>query len=560
MTADPSTSASFRYSWAARGDFNAFFGLMLDNIGVMILLATLLSSVFGVPVEFILTRMIPGTALGVLFGDLIYTFMAFQLAKRKGRGDVTAMPLGLDTPSTFGMVFLVLGPAFLNARQRGLEEWAAAEHIWHLGIALMLLSGVFKLACATLSGWIRRVVPRAGLLGSLAAIALVLISFLPLLEIMEHPVAGLAATFLILTALTARWILPRGLPGALGSLVVGCAAYYAVILGAGALGYAAPGSTESALTTQLAFRLPWPMPGFFDWIAQAANLNEVLLYLPIALPLALATVVGGIDCAESAATVGDDYPTGTIIGVEGAATLIAGLFGGVIQSTPYIGHPAYKAMGGRAAYTLATALFVGGAGLLGYFAFIFQIIPKPAIFPILIFVGVEITASSYQHIPRRHFPALALACLPALAYLALIPANDVLAASGKSFAELPPNVQHTLQTLTVLSGGFIVTGLVWATALVHLIDGRARSAAFTFLLAALLALFGVIHSPLPSGAIGTPWSIVAQLAQQGRLETAWYQTPWHWAAGYALVAVMVLVLQRFGHAPGPDTPDEPKAI
>ena len=33
--------------------------------------------------------------------------------------------------------------------------------------------------------------------------------------------------------------------------------------------------------------------------------------------------------------------------------------------TPYIGHPAYKAMGGRAAYTLATAIFIGGAGVFG---------------------------------------------------------------------------------------------------------------------------------------------------------------------------------------------------
>ena len=62
---------------------------------------------------------------------------------------------------------------------------------------------------------------------------------------------------------------------------------------------------------------------------------------------------------------------GQIIAAEGLATLVGGLFGGVIQSTPYIGHPAYKAMGARAAYTLATALFVGGGGVLGYFDWIF---------------------------------------------------------------------------------------------------------------------------------------------------------------------------------------------
>ena len=35
-----------RYGWARRGDINAFFGLMLDNIGVMILMASLLVVVF----------------------------------------------------------------------------------------------------------------------------------------------------------------------------------------------------------------------------------------------------------------------------------------------------------------------------------------------------------------------------------------------------------------------------------------------------------------------------------------------------------------------------------
>ena len=56
-------------SWAGRGDINAFFGLMLDNIGDMILMASLLVGVFGFPAEFVLTRMIPGTAVGVLVGD-----------------------------------------------------------------------------------------------------------------------------------------------------------------------------------------------------------------------------------------------------------------------------------------------------------------------------------------------------------------------------------------------------------------------------------------------------------------------------------------------------------
>ena len=57
--------------------------------------------------------MVPGTALGVLVGDLAYTWLAVRLVRRTGRGDVTAMPFGIDTPTLFAMVFGVLGPVML---------------------------------------------------------------------------------------------------------------------------------------------------------------------------------------------------------------------------------------------------------------------------------------------------------------------------------------------------------------------------------------------------------------------------------------------------------------
>ncbi len=547
-----------RYEWIKKGDVNAFFGLMLDNIGVMILMASLLVGVFGFPHDFVLTKMIPGTAVGVLVGDLIYTVMAFGLARRSGRTDVTAMPLGLDTPSTFGSVFLVIGPAYKSALARGLESEAAASHAWFIGISMLLASGVFKLVCAPFSGWIRRMVPRAGLLGSLTAIALVLISFLPLLDIAALPVAGMVALVLMLAALTARWQFPWGIPGALGSLIVGCVLYYgmyAVGLGPG------PGAGSEGGQPALTFRavLPLPIEAWMAWFKVSGS--EILAYLPVAIPLALATVVGGIDCAESAAAAGDDYPTGQIIATEGLATIVGGIIGGVIQSTPYIGHPAYKAMGARAGYTLATALFVGAAGIFGYFDWIFFLIPKAVIFPILIFVGLEITAQSFHATPSRHFPAVALACVPALAYLAVLTMGQILPEVAKPFAEFRPATQHYIQTLTAVAGGggFIVTSLLWATSLAHLIDGRVRPVVITLLLASVFAFFGIIHSPLASSPIMLPGAVIAQLAAEGRASATVWQTPYHWAAGYALMAVSIVLLGRFGTRPEAGTPvrDEP---
>src|SRR5262249_47961828 len=143
-----------------------------------------------------------------------------------GRSDITAMPLGLDTPSTFGTVFLIVGPAYQAASSRGLDPESSARHAWFVGIAMLLASGLFKFACAPFSAWIRRVVPRAGLLGSLTAIALVLISFLPLLDIAAQPLVGFVSLIVILATLTARWQLPRQFPGALAAVAVGSLFYY----------------------------------------------------------------------------------------------------------------------------------------------------------------------------------------------------------------------------------------------------------------------------------------------------------------------------------------------
>ncbi len=547
----------------ARGDVNAFFGLMLDNIGDMILMAVLLTGVFQFPRDFVLTKMIPGTAIGVMVGDLIYTFMAWRLSKRTGR-DVTAMPLGLDTPSTFGAVFLILGPAFLSAKARNFSPEDAARHAWYIGIAMILASGLFKLFCSLISGWIRRVVPRAGLLGSLVSIALVIISFLPLIDVAAQPVAGFVALAVILATLTAGWELPKKLPGALASVAIGCAALGLVNLvhwllkKYGNVDVPIVWSDGSMPTTRLRAMIPLPIGDWWVWFQQ--NWREAMAYLPVAMPLALATVVGGIDCAESASAAGDDFPTGPIIASEGISTIIGGLFGGVIQSTPYIGHPAYKAMGARSGYTLATAIFIGGAGVFGYFEWIFFLLPKAVVFPILIFVGLEITSQSFKATPRKHYPALAFSCVPALAYLASVTVSQILAPTPAAFSALSPQAQHWVETVTVLSGGFIVTSLLWGTGLAKMIDGKVRAAAGTFAVGAVFALFGIIHSPLPSGNIVLPTTAMKLAAEANRAEAAKLQTPYHWAAAYLAVAAVLLLIGKTGKAPSEDHAEEVHAV
>src|SRR5262249_26627104 len=162
--------------------------------------------------------------------------------------------------------------------------------------------------------------------------------------------------------------LPYKVPGALAAVILGVL----LVFGGRLLGrqfgvVLVPDGVHQAV---LSLPSPWPFTTL-SWEWWGRVLLEALEKMPVALPFALATIVGGIDCTESAAAAGDEYDTRTILLTEGLASVLAGLLGGVIQTTPYIGHLAYKKMGGRAAYTLVNALFIAAVGCFGLFGVLY---------------------------------------------------------------------------------------------------------------------------------------------------------------------------------------------
>jgi AGZA family xanthine/uracil permease-like MFS transporter len=548
-----------RYAWAQRGDINAFFGLILDNVAVMIFLLTLITSAKPATDghfsrDFVFTQMIPGTALGVVAGDLVYTWLAFRLARRGGRNDVTAMPLGLDTPSTIAIATLILLPSLkFGLEQHGYDHGQAMVFAWHVGAVLLVMIGICKSIVAPLGTAMRRWVPRAGLLGSLAGIALALIALVPLWQnIAAAPLIGLVSLVVILVALVAHHPLPGRIPGALAAVLLGAVLYWSFhLLGPGLRVTLVP---PPAHQSTAAWRLPEFFPEFArNWPWWQRVFVHAVAQLPVMLPFALATIVGGIDCTESAAAAGDEYDTRGILWTEGLASVLAGLFGGVIQTTPYIGQPAYKAMGGRAAYTLATALFIGLAGGLGWFAQLFEWLPEAACFPILVFVGLEIGAQSFRATPARHYAALALAMLPALAYLATIPLDIALGPERQPM----PSAAAMILALRCLASGFIVTSLLWASTLAAVLDRQMFRAAAYLGVAAVCSLVGIIHSPLAPAVIGWPWDVYARMLETPEMQAPGMlcQSPYHWAGGYLLAAVVVMFIAWTspGKHPAPNT-------
>jgi AGZA family xanthine/uracil permease-like MFS transporter len=431
--------------------------------------------------------MVPGTALGVLVGDLVYTWLGVRLMRRTGRSDVTAMPFGIDTPTLFAMVFGVLGPVKLASGDAVLA--------WKVGIAVTLAIGVVKTVLAFAGDWTRRVVPRAALLGSIAGVAILLIAFLPALKLLRDPLVGLVALGVLLLALLGGVRMPFGAPGALVAVAAGTAVYW--LRG---------GEAHAWASGTLALALPWPTLAWTDAIPAATP------YLAIALPLALVTTIGGIDNTESAAAAGDEYRARDILLTEAGATVLAGLCGGVVQNTPYIGHPAYKAMGARAGYTLATGLVIGLGAAGGVLSLLVGVLPEAAVAPILVFIGLEITAQAFLASPPRHGAAVAVTFVPVAAAVVLLQLGAALGAVGKSAADLGGDAAQTHRALLVLGNGFILTAILWGSAVAWIIDRRLLSSAVAFALASLATLFGVIHSPLPGGAMFWPWSAEAPWA------------------------------------------------
>lgn len=532
----------FRYRWAAIGDLNAFFALFFDNVANLAIFGALLNIAFKIPADIVYLKMFPGTAIGVMIGDLIYTWMAFRLARRTQNPHVTAMPLGLDSPSTFGIALMVIGPVFSAVLKdipnpTEIDQHKAGMIAWQVGMATLFLIGIVKLVLSFFGDWVGKLVPEAGLLGSLAGVGITFLALIPLEQTFGMPVVGMMAFGIILYALVAKIKLPYNLPSVFISVVLAALLYYLLV--------ATHALPAHHVSMEIHVAKPMPTLEFIHGFKIALD------YLPIAIPFGLLTVIGGINVTASARLAGDSYKTRSILLTEAVATIGASLFGGVAQSTPYIGHPAYKAMGGRAAYTLATGLMIGLGGIFGIIGFMSQLIPHAALAPIFIFVGLDIVEQSYHSTPKRHATAVTMAILPAIPALVQMKLGPVLGEIERFYEILKKTSIQTAETMrttfsyfsvhyqegwfaiNALGNGFILTAMIWGAFTAHLIDRKFYHAALYIVIGALFSFFGLMHSIQIGGGMYLPWQV--KFNPHG-------PNPYDITAAYLVLAAMIMLL------------------
>lgn len=475
--------ATQQVKWWEPGDWNGFFGLGTNVLVNLLVLTGLLKFVIGIPDAVLFGTILPAIGLMLFLGNMYYAFMARRLGEKEGRNDVTALPSGPSVPHMFFVVFAIMLPIKATTGQ-----WETA---WQAGMVWVFVEGIVLFLSAFAAPTIRKLTPRAALLGTLAGISITFISMRPAFEIAETPIIGFVSLAIILAAWYGGVRFPGNAPGGLIAIAVGTIlAWLAYVFGWG-FGGVDPAAVSNTVSN-IGFNFAW-----FQLDSLWAGREFIGLVIVTAIPFGIYDFIEAMDNVESASAAGDEYSVREAVGAEGIISLIGTLLGSPFANAVYIGHPGWKSIGGRVGYSVATGVMVLVLTWLAIVPLLLTIIPVVAIIPILLYIGALIGAQAFQATPRSHAPAIIFALVPNLAAWAKVQIDGALGAAGTNAATvgLDKMAQNGVlyNGLETLAGGAVVTGLLWGAMVVFLIERKPSSAGVVALIAAVLTFFGFIH-------------------------------------------------------------------
>ncbi len=477
------TTTAFKPKLWTPGDWNALFGFGTNILVNLLVLTGLLRFVLKLPDELVFGRILPATGLMLLLSTFYYAWLAYKLAKKTGRTDVCALPSGVSVPHMFVVVFVIMLPI---ANQTGDPVKG-----WEAGLAWVFIQGFLLMIGGYIAPLIRKITPRAALLGTLAGVSVAFISMRPAMEMYMTPVIGVTCFAIVLVSWFGRVRYFMGIPAGLIAIAVGCL----IAWGSVAIGQPYGGMSGEALNQSFAnFGFSLPIPALNHTFAGFEFLGVILV---TAIPFGIYDLVEAMDNVESAAVAGDEFPTNRVLTADGVISTIGCLMGNPFNLAVYIGHPGWKSMGGRIGYSAATGLMVAGLAWLGVISLMMALIPVVAIAPILLYIGMLIGAQAFQETPKRHAPAIILALTPHVAAWGKVQIDSSLGAAGTTAAEVGLDklgqVGVLYEGLSVMGGGAIIGGLVLGAIGVFVIDRKFHKAAAFSFAGAVLTFFGFMH-------------------------------------------------------------------
>lgn len=516
----PSPVGPVNIPWWTRGDTNAFFGLGFNILVNVLTLTGLMIGVVKVPASDVLGTVLPALGVALILGNVYYTFLARRLARKENRTDVTALPYGPSVPHMFIVVFVVMLPVYLKTQD--------AMQAWEAGLAWAFMIGIIVMIGAFIGPYVRKLTPRAAMLGTLAGISLTFIAMRPAGQIWDAAWIGLPVLAIILIGFFTDVKLPGNIPVGLAALLVGTAIGW---IG----GYmSVPDVTEAV--SNIAVGIPDQR---FDMLF--SGLSDLAPLLGTAIPLGVYNFTEAMSNVESAAAAGDNYNLRSVLLADGAGACVGAAFGSPFPPAVYIGHPGWKDAGGRAGYSLASGVMIGVLCFAGLFGVLEAVLPVPAIVPILLYIGLLIGAQAFQAVPRLHAVAVVAAILPNLAQWGSGLIDNALSAAGTTAdtvgGDALTNAGLVYSGLQTLGEGAVLVGLVLGTIVTFILEKKFHYAAIACGVGAVLSFIGLIHAP----------------------EVAWAANP-SVALGYLFFGIVCLAYWFLPGARTPVTVDEADVV
>jgi adenine/guanine/hypoxanthine permease len=471
------SSAPVQITWWTSGDTNAFFGLGFNVLVNVLVLSSLCIGVINISSTDVYGTIVPALGIELLIGNVYYTFLARRLARKENRNTVTAMPYGPSVPHMFIVTFLIMLPIYLKTKD--------ALKAWETGLAWAFIIGVIVIIGAFVGPYIRKLTPRAAMLGTLAGISVTFISMRPAAQMWNTAWIALPVLVIILIGFFTSIKLPFGLPVGLVALLLGTAIGWA--------GGFMSAPDVSAAAKDIAIGLPTLQ---FDMLS--TGLSHIGPLLATAIPLGIYNFTEGMTNVESASAAGDRYDLRSVLLADGIGAIVGSALGSPFPPAVYIGHPGWKAAGGRTTYSLASGVVIALLCFLGLFGLINTLLPTPAIVPILLYIGLLIGAQAFRAVPQAHYVAVVIAIIPNIASWAQTQIDNALGAAGTSAAKVGETALEgnsvVYHGLVILGSGAVLAGMVLGAIVAFIVDRNFIMSGIYLLAAAGLSFVGIINA------------------------------------------------------------------
>src|SRR3981189_2556219 len=233
-------------------DWNALVGFSRNTLVNMLVLTGLLRFVLKMPDSLVFGRILPALGLMMCLSTFYYAFLAYKLALKTGRSDVCALPSGVSVPHMFIVTFVIMLPITLKTNDP-VKGWAAGL-VWVFFQSFILMIGGF------IAPVIRKITPRAALLGTLAGVSVTFIAMRPALEMYMTPQIGLVCFAIIMVSWFGGVKYWKNIPAGLVAIAVGMViAWGSNLFGLGLGGLSVKGLGDAFAS--FAFSVPIPAIG-----------------------------------------------------------------------------------------------------------------------------------------------------------------------------------------------------------------------------------------------------------------------------------------------------------